>query len=242
MIRNDYRYIDPVVAKDAVDLLEEGPISPSSITGVIFSHLHFDHTGDCTKFPNANIIVGPGSYEATFPGWPASAESPFLSSILHHPRFRELSFEKELWVPFRNFPRALDFFGDGSFLLLDTPGHMPGHLGALAKTGKDEWVFMGGDCCHHRALLTGHRPISTTVGPNGTPSFHCNPSVASDTISNIRALDKWGDVFVALAHDATLEGKMPEYPNHLNGWKSCEWKKDLDCFLEKEYPRANASY
>lgn len=234
-IRNDYCHIAPEVTKDATDLLQEGPVSASSITAVVFSHLHFDHTGDCTKFPDADIIVGPGSRAATTPGYPHATESPFSSAPLEHPRFRELSFETDSWAPLGPFPRALDFFGDHSFYLLDTPGHMLGHLGALALTGKDEWVFIGGDCCHHRSLLVGTRPMSVTVGPNGTASFHKDPTTAMRTIEKIRLLEEGGDVFVALAHDAALEGLMPEYPQTMGKWKGSAWKQDLDATLAKFY-------
>jgi hypothetical protein len=60
--------------------------------------------------------------------------SPFSSAVINHAHFRELSFEKETWVPFGPFARAYDYFGDGSFFLLDTLGHMPGHMGAIACT------------------------------------------------------------------------------------------------------------
>ena len=227
VIKQDYRYISPVVPKDAVDILQEGPIPPSSITTIVFSHLHFDHTGDCTKYPQAEVLVGPGGHAATFPGWPAAAKSPFSSSVLDHPQFRELNLTTDEWAPFGPFPRAHDFFGDGSFFLIDTPGHMPGHLGGMALTAQEEWVFMGGDCCHHRSLLEGRRPMSVTVGPNGTASFHRDPAAAMRTIEKIRALDKRGNVLVALAHDASLEGRMPEYPHPLNGWKGSKWHQDL---------------
>lgn len=234
-IRQDYPYIDPVVAKDAVDLLEEGPVPPSSINAIIFSHLHFDHTGDCTRFPNADIIVGPGSKAAASPGWPVAANSPFSNSTLQHPRLHELSFKTDVWEPYGPFPRAYDYFGDASFLLVDTPGHMPGHLGAIACTGEDERVFMGGDCCHHRSLLEGKRPISVTVGPGPAPSFHSDPKEAMQTIEKVRVLDRKGNMLVALAHDACLEGKMPEYPVPLNGWKDSSWKRELDAELARDY-------
>ena len=223
------------MTKDAVDLLEEGPVPPNSINAVIFSHLHFDHTGDCMRFPDADMVIGPGSRAAASPGWPAAEKSPFPTSTLQHPRLHELSFETDVWKPFGPFPRSYDYFGDGSLLLIDTPGHMPGHLGTIALTGEDEWVFMGGDCCHHRSLLLGTRPISVTVGPGPAPSFHSDPKEAMRTIEKIRVLEKAGNVLVALAHDARLESKMPEYPLPLNGWKNCRWKKDLDEELAREY-------
>jgi glyoxylase-like metal-dependent hydrolase (beta-lactamase superfamily II) len=47
--------------------------------------------------------------------------------------------------------QAFDFFGDGSFYLLDAPGHAIGHLAGLARmtTNPDTFIMMGGDLCHH---------------------------------------------------------------------------------------------
>jgi glyoxylase-like metal-dependent hydrolase (beta-lactamase superfamily II) len=212
------------------DLLLEGPVSPSSISSIVLSHLHFDHVGDCTKFPHAELIAGPGSRTAASPGWPQDPNSPFPAAVLMHPRYHELSFESDTWTPFGPFPRAYDFFGDASFFLLDTPGHMPGHLAGLALVGPNEWVFMGGDCAHHRALVLDSRPMSVTVGPAGTSCFHRDPEAAKATLAKIRALErKQGmDVLVALAHDHYLVGRMPEYPVPVNGWKGSQWKREMD--------------
>ncbi|CAK7230983.1 hypothetical protein SEUCBS140593_007772 [Sporothrix eucalyptigena] len=51
--------------------------------------------------------------------------------------------------------RAIDYFHDGSFYLLDAPGHAVGHTCALARVtkggdgGSDTFVLMAGDTCHH---------------------------------------------------------------------------------------------
>lgn len=228
-----FHIISPSVDEDVGDILSKGPVSPSSIDTVVFSHLHFDHIGDCTKFPDADMVVGPGSKAANGVGWPVDPESPFSSAIVQHPKFHELSFE-EGWSPLDPFERAFDFFGDGSFYLIDTPGHTPGHLGALVLTGPDEWVFMGGDCCHHRSLLVGSRPISVTSGPMGR-CFHADPQEAGKTLAKIRELQKTGRVFVALAHDSFLVDTMPQYPQPLNGWSGSGWAKNLDRILHEHY-------
>jgi glyoxylase-like metal-dependent hydrolase (beta-lactamase superfamily II) len=235
LLKKGWPIVEPVVLKDADEILLEGHVAPSDISAVIFSHVHFDHVGDPTKFPDAEMIAGPGSCAAAFPGWPAAPGSPFLGAPLEHPRYHELSFETDTWAPFGPFSRSYDYFGDGSLFLIDTPGHMAGHLGAMALTGPDEWIFMGGDCCHHRSLLEGTRPMSVTVGPAGTSCFHKDSKAALETLAKIRILAGKGNVFVALAHDSYLVDRMPEYPQSLKGWRDSQWKKNLNEALARDY-------
>ncbi|KAH7154499.1 beta-lactamase-like protein [Fusarium sp. MPI-SDFR-AT-0072] len=129
-IRNSNWDVD--VPKNVADILVENNVQPSEIDSVIWSHHHFDHIGDITTFPGSTeLVVGPGFKKAFLPGYPADPDSPI--------------------GPFR----AFDFFGDGSFYLLDTPGHDIGHLAGLARTttGPDTFIFMGGDLCHHSGEL-----------------------------------------------------------------------------------------
>ncbi|RFU36207.1 hypothetical protein B7463_g85, partial [Scytalidium lignicola] len=233
-IKKSFSYTSPIIHEDIVDLLGKGPVPSSAIDTVIFSHLHFDHVGDCTKFPNAAMITGPGSCQAAFPGYPTDQNSPFGGLVLVHPGYRELSFENDSWRPFGPFERAHDFFGDGSLFLVDAPGHASGHLGAAARTGPDEWVFMGGDTCHHRAILMGTRPMSLTMGPPDTSCFHRDPATAQKTIELIRSIEVTEKFQVLLAHDSYLSGIMPEYPISLNGWKGSQWKRNLDALVAKE--------
>lgn len=91
---------------------------------------------------------------------------------------REVSFrEKDLRIG--GFD-ALDYFGDGSFYLLDSPGHTIGHINALARvtTGEvdgeeDTFVLMGGDTCHFTGQLrpTAHRPLPEKISPSPLPGY-----------------------------------------------------------------------
>lgn len=51
--------------------------------------------------------------------------------------------------------RAHDYFGDGSYFLLDTPGHCVGHIAGLARVTADPptFVFMAGDLNHHASEM-----------------------------------------------------------------------------------------
>jgi len=111
-----------------------------------------DHTGDLSRFPpTTTLAVGPGLPSAFMLGFPANPDAPFLSSDIHNRHVHEFDFHREgaglKLGPFN----AIDFFADGSFYILDTPGHTTGHICGLARTSTspDTFVFMGGDASHH---------------------------------------------------------------------------------------------
>lgn len=60
---------------------------------------------------------------------------------------------------------AVDFLGDGSFYLLDVPGHAVGHISGLARVTPETFVFFGGDVCHYGGCFrpTQHIPLPETI-------------------------------------------------------------------------------
>ncbi|KAK2748557.1 hypothetical protein FQN57_000692 [Myotisia sp. PD_48] len=141
------------VEKDMDEILEENGVCVKDISAIIWSHRHFDHLGDPTKFPSSTeLIVGPGFKEAFCPGYPVREDSPVLEEHFKGRETREITFEESdgrtLMI---GKLRGYDFFGDGSFYLIDTPGHCEAHIGAMARTtsNPDTFIFMGGDLCHY---------------------------------------------------------------------------------------------
>jgi hypothetical protein len=118
------------------------------------SHVHFDHCYPFSSFlPKATALFGPGSIDHVKPGWPAT-DSPYFSELVDpshpwHSNVHELpSKEDKRWKPFGTFDHAWDLFGDGSFWIIDAPGHIAGNVAAAGRLKSGEWVIMGGDCCH----------------------------------------------------------------------------------------------
>lgn len=154
-VRKDYWNMPPAVAKrvetvipgirvdkDVTEILVEKGVRLDEIDNVIWSHSHWDHTGSTYAFPKTTTLnYGKGT--GPMPGYPTNENSALNNEDFEGRKCNEIDYEMQIGP----FP-AHDFYGDGSLYLLDTPGHWPGHLCALARTTPDTFVFLGGDICH----------------------------------------------------------------------------------------------
>ncbi|KAM7208234.1 phenylacetone monooxygenase [Naviculisporaceae sp. PSN 640] len=149
-----------IKSHNVVDILEEGGIKGEEIEAVIWSHWHWDHIGDPSSFPpSTDLVVGPGFKEAMLPGAPANPDSPVQESDYANRTLREITFptSSPQVSTIGSFP-AFDYFGDGSFYLLDSPGHAIGHLCGFARTTPGDsststFILMGGDICHYAGIF-----------------------------------------------------------------------------------------
>lgn len=83
-----------------------------------------DHVGDPSIFPKStSLVVGPGfkSNKQTYPGYPEDPDAVVRQDAWEGRELIELDFAgADLEIG--GF-KALDFFGDGSFYLLEAAGH-----------------------------------------------------------------------------------------------------------------------
>lgn len=104
---------------DVADQLKAHGVGLSTIDTMFFSHMHFDHVGDATRFPSTcKIVVGPGVSEHCLPGYPEDPESLLCSDAFQNRELNELDF-RAATIRIAGL-RALDWFGDGSFYILAT--------------------------------------------------------------------------------------------------------------------------
>jgi glyoxylase-like metal-dependent hydrolase (beta-lactamase superfamily II) len=153
------------IVKDITDILPEGNVDISNIQAAIISHHHWDHVGAPAHLPKSvRLVVGPGFREAFLPGYPTNADSEFHEADFEGREVVEVPFSDD-GLKIGQF-RAHDYFGDGSFYILDVPGHAIGHVSGLVRTTPDTFVFLGGDVCHHCGVI---RPSKLVPLPDEIP-------------------------------------------------------------------------
>jgi glyoxylase-like metal-dependent hydrolase (beta-lactamase superfamily II) len=117
-------------------------VSPDTITHIVQTHLHIDHTGGLGHFPHAEVVVHRRELEAA-----RAAESPLASGYVPADYERPLA-----WRPCDG---ELDLFGDGTIRLIETPGHSAGHLSLLLRLQDTGTVLLTADAADNRAQWEG---------------------------------------------------------------------------------------
>jgi glyoxylase-like metal-dependent hydrolase (beta-lactamase superfamily II) len=110
--------------------LEQLGVKPSDIKAMAVSHTHPDHIGNVEMFPTAMLYVQKVEYE-----WPGANNAP---------RFKPEH-------PVTKLEGDRDIFGDGSIVVLSTPGHTPGHQSLLVMLPKTGEVVLSGDVVHFKS-------------------------------------------------------------------------------------------
>ncbi|KAG7095019.1 hypothetical protein E1B28_005813 [Marasmius oreades] len=209
-MEDDLKLFAAECESDICDLLSQGGTQPTEIRTIIYSHLHFDHTGDLSPFPSAHLILGEHSKQLLASAYPINPKSR-LNSIPSTQTVSYIEFTDQDSQSLSFGASVLDFFNDGSLYLLDAPGHMLGHLNALVRVAPNSFVLLAGDACHNRACYNpGVRLVST--------ENHHDIHVARETVDRIKRFHALDNVVVILSHERERLHEMPMFPLMLNDW------------------------
>ena len=118
--------------------LKELHVKPSDIKLIAVSHSHPDHAGNVEMFPNTPMLVQRVEYE-----WAGSRQDTVAFNKNH---------------PVQLVDGDHDIFGDGSLVLLSTPGHTPGHQSLLVRLPVTGPVILSGDAVHFQTSFD-HRYV-----------------------------------------------------------------------------------
>jgi glyoxylase-like metal-dependent hydrolase (beta-lactamase superfamily II) len=194
--------VDPNLTIDAQ--LGKIGMKASDINYVVLGHMHLDHAGNASKFPNATIVVQRDEIINAF--WPPqSFAGPYISGDFESLRSQTGSAGAGK-QPTIELNGDLDLFGDGSFYIHRSAGHTPGSQMAIVRLPKSGTIILTSDACYLPENLA--KDIQPSIGLAYNPSEIMNGYAY---IKRVRDTEK-GQVF--MAHDA--EGfkehkKSPEY-------------------------------
>ena len=163
---------------------------PSDINYLALSHYHSDHTANANDFAGATWIVQKAERDFMFGDKPQGIIQPAQYTALKNAKTRLLNNED------------LDVFGDGTVVIMSTPGHTQGHQVLFVKLPKRGPVVLAGDLYHY--------PEERTTGRIPTFEFNAEQSTASR--KKIETFIKQNKAELWIEHDIATHAKLPKAP------------------------------
>ena len=195
----DFMQSDAVLPEtDLLSLLKEKTgIAGEDIRYVVMSHLHVDHTGGMSLFPNATFVVRREEMkEAWWPSDRSNAGGGYVFDDFaptRHFNFIELQ-DNETY----------DLFGDGSVICADTKGHSRGHQSIVLKLPKAGTVVLAADASHFEDNLTYNISPGTNIW---------NKDEALKSLAWLRQYRDKGAMII-FGHDPVQWNKLKKAPQY----------------------------
>ena len=156
--------------------LEAAGFDPSAVGLLANSHLHFDHVGGNVELANARLLI----QEAE---WRAGHHPKLIEHDVYNPADFDLGHDVE------QLDGEHDVFGDGSVVLVPTPGHTAGHQSLRVLTDGGP-VLLTADACYFRRSLD----------ELAVPAFGFDLDQQRETLRRIGAMEAAGATLV-FGHD-----------------------------------------
>lgn len=173
-----------------VDLLGQLKVPSAQVKYVAISHYHGDHTGQVSSFPQATLLIGKGDWDVINDAKATGANPDrFTNWISAGGKVEPLVLDK-------------DVFGDGTVVVLNTPGHTPGHHSLLVRLKDMGPVLITGDLAH----------FHENYDANGVPTFNTDRAATLASLDRFKKIASNLKATVIIQHDARDVGKLPAFP------------------------------
>ena len=167
---------------------------PADITYLALSHNHYDHSANANAFAGSTWLVTKAERDVMFPEKPPEKQNTAA------PRFSALKNSKT-----KILDGDYDVFGDGTVIIVATPGHTPGHQSLFVKLSKTGPLVLSGDLYHYPAELADRE-----FNPYGGKVSDAE----NGSRTKLDAFMKQKGAKLWIGHDLQLFGQMklsPEY-------------------------------
>ena len=157
-------------------------ITPADIELVAFSHMHYDHVGAANLFGASTLLIQDTEFDAAFTG----------EDTIEF-------FQPALYAGLKDSKRQIldgdhDVFGDGSVVIVDAPGHTPGHQVLLLRLTNFGPLLLSGDLYHFRKSRELRR----------APQFNTNAEQTFESMDKVEALVAAEGATFWIEHDQAL--------------------------------------
>lgn len=186
----------------AADQLKSNGYTPEKLAGVVLTHSHWDHVSGLDSLPSV-------------PVWVNAAETAFIAAKLPMTElirsfvlvnYKQYDFKNG---PYLGFPESHDFWGDGSVVLVPSPGHTPGSIVAFINLPSGKRYALLGDLVWQAEAvdLPAERPwLSRRL-------VREDDAQVRENIARVAAIHKrFPEIRMIPAHDERPGGTIPIYP------------------------------
>lgn len=173
--------------------LKELGLAPGDITHLAFSHFHGDHVGNANLFTGATLYIQYPEYEAAFGPDPAKAG------------YNPALYDKLRANPVVKLNGDHDVFGDGSVVIVSTPGHTPGHQSLLVRLPATGAVVLSGDLVHFQDNWDNRR----------VPARNSSKEQTLASMEKVAGILKQEKAVLWINHDNEQSQSIPHAPRFL---------------------------
>jgi glyoxylase-like metal-dependent hydrolase (beta-lactamase superfamily II) len=179
--------------------LEKAGYRTEDVKAAVLSHLHFDHVGGIGDIPGAELFVSPDAWDVVQKAKHPERDYVARSRILvPGARWQLLDFAPIDDPDLAPFTEACDVMGDGSLMVVPTPGHNFGSVSMLIRSADAPPILLIGDLSYSADLLF----------ENQVPGLG-DKAVLLESFAKVQAMKAHTpDLVIVASHDTTAVSKL----------------------------------
>jgi N-acyl homoserine lactone hydrolase len=201
-MRNIFRW--NITPQDTLSLqLESAGYITTDVTKAVISHLHVDHAGGIREIPEAELFVAKEAWEHMCGPHPEREAVLRRDLDIPNAKWRQIAFQPTGDPLLAPFGESFDLMGDGTMVVLPTPGHMPGSVSVLVRREGSPPLLLVGDLTYAEDLLNRDQVPATG-----------DKELLRESFAKVRSLkEQLPDLIVLPAHDTHAVDTLDSWPS-----------------------------